>query len=60
MKNVTITEISGDDVDFDQTIDSDTVTALAGGVAVMFYFAALERTSWIFSRRCLGSKGFSM
>ena len=34
MKNVTITEISGSDVDFDQTIDSDTVTALAGGIAV--------------------------
>ena len=34
MKNVTITEISGSDVDFDQTIDSDEVTALAGGIAV--------------------------
>ena len=34
MKNVTITEISGDDVDFDQDIDTDTVTATAGGVAV--------------------------
>ena len=34
MKNVTITDISGDDVDFDQKIDSDSVTALAGGVAV--------------------------
>ena len=34
MKNVTITEISGSDVDFDQTIDSDSVIALAGGVAV--------------------------
>ena len=34
MKNVTITEISGSDVDFDQRIDSDEVTALAGGVAI--------------------------
>ena len=34
MKNVTITDISGDDVEFDQTIDSDEVIALAGGVAV--------------------------
>ena len=34
MKNVTITEISGDDVDFDQDIDTDTVTATAGGVAI--------------------------
>ncbi len=34
MKNVTITEISGSDVDFDQTIDSDSVVAMAGGIAV--------------------------
>lgn len=34
MKNITITEIDGKDVDFEQTIDSDSVTALAGGVAV--------------------------
>jgi hypothetical protein len=35
MKNVTITEVNGgDDVVFDQTIDSDTVTAAAGGIAV--------------------------
>jgi len=35
MKNVTITEVNGgDDVNFDQQIDSDEVTALAGGVAV--------------------------
>ncbi len=35
MKNVTITEINGgDDVDFDQTIDSDEVIATGGGIAV--------------------------
>ncbi len=34
MKNVTITEISGKDVDFDQTIDSDSVVAMGGGIAV--------------------------
>jgi hypothetical protein len=35
MKNVTITEIAGgDDVTFDQTIESDSVTALGGGIAV--------------------------
>jgi hypothetical protein len=35
MKNVTITDISGsDDVHFDQDIDTDTVIASAGGVAV--------------------------
>jgi len=35
MKNVTITDISAhDDVDFDQAIDTDTVIASAGGVAV--------------------------
>ncbi len=34
MKNVTITDISGDDVEFDQTIDSDEVIAASGGIAV--------------------------
>lgn len=34
MNNQTITELSGHDIDFDQTLDSDSVTALAGGVAV--------------------------
>jgi hypothetical protein len=35
MKNVTITDISAhDDVDFDQAIDTDTVIASGGGVAV--------------------------
>ena len=34
MKNVTITDISGRDVDFDQAIDTDTVIASGGGVAV--------------------------
>ncbi|MFN0027613.1 MAG: hypothetical protein ACKV2O_10625 [Acidimicrobiales bacterium] len=35
MKNVTITEINAeDDVKFDQTIDSDSVVAMAGGLAI--------------------------
>ena len=35
MQNVTITEITGKgDVDFDQAIDTDTVIASGGGVAV--------------------------
>ncbi len=34
MENITITEIDGKGVDFDQTIDANTVTAVAGGVAV--------------------------
>ncbi len=34
MKNITITELEGKDVHFDQTIDSDSVVATAGGVAV--------------------------
>lgn len=34
MENVTITEIKGKDVDFDQEIDTDTVIASAGAIAV--------------------------
>lgn len=34
MKNITLTELEGKDVHFDQTIDSDSVVAAAGGVAV--------------------------
>jgi hypothetical protein len=34
MKNITITEIKGEDVHFDQDIDTDTVIASGGGVAV--------------------------
>jgi hypothetical protein len=34
MRNVTITEISGSDVAFDQHIDTDTVIASSGGIAV--------------------------
>ena len=34
MENVTITEIKGEDVHFDQAIDTDTVIASGGGVAV--------------------------
>jgi hypothetical protein len=34
VENVTITELKGEDVHFDQAIDTDTVIASAGGVAV--------------------------
>lgn len=34
MKNITITEIKGEDIWFDQDIDTDTVIASGGGVAV--------------------------
>ena len=34
MANNTVTEISGEDVDFDQDIDTDTITASRGGIAV--------------------------
>ena len=34
MENITITEIKGEDIWFDQDIDTDTVIASGGGVAV--------------------------
>jgi hypothetical protein len=34
MKNITITELTGSDIHFDQDIDTDTVIASSGGVAV--------------------------